>query len=116
MAGVASLEAMHAWRSTASPIAGRAVVVARWRNLGKEPLVLRGVRGRRTLVELNLSPVSNRSAARFWYGDGAALLRNGLKYSRCMLCGSGTYAASGDGGGCVCGGVCVCVWLCVWWL
>ncbi len=43
MAGVTSLSALY--RSSAPPIADRAVVVARWRGGGQEPLVLRGKRG-----------------------------------------------------------------------
>ncbi len=62
-------------------------------------LVLRGTRGGRTLVELNFWPVSSRVASPGWTGDGAQLLRNGLKYSRCMPCAAGTYAAAGAGGG-----------------
>jgi hypothetical protein len=94
--GVASFSAQLAYRSTAPVIAGRAVVVARWG--GGEPLVLRGMRGARTLVELNCYPVSN-NARDGWTGDGANLLRNALKYSRCMLCTAGTFAAAGNWGG-----------------
>ncbi len=91
MAGVASL-AVQDGRSTAPVIAGRgAVVVARWRGGGQEPLVVRGARGNRTLVELNIFPPVCTT------GDGVALLRNALKYSRCMPCGAGTYAAAGAG-------------------
>ena len=90
MAGVTSLFSPNAYRSTAPTIAGHAVVVARWRGGGQEPLVLRGTRGNRTLVELNFFP-----ASWVWFGDGAALLRNALKYSRCMPCGPGTFAEAG---------------------
>jgi hypothetical protein len=96
MYGVASLSALNTWRST-PVVAGRGVVVARWRNGGQEPLMLRGMRGNRTLVELNIFPVSISAYSFGWTGDGAALLRNGLKYSRCMPCGAGTYAIAGDG-------------------
>ncbi len=101
MAGVASLAAPFAIRSTAPVVAGRGVVVARWG--GGEPLVLRGARGNRTLVELNFWPVSSSGPnpdgyLYGWNGSGAALLRNALKYSRCMLCGPGTFAAAGAGG------------------
>ena len=95
MAGVASLAATHAYRSTAPVIAGRGVVVARWGGGGREPLVLRGQRGNRTLVELNFLPVSSNFFSAWWTGDGALLLRNALKYSRCMPCGPGTFAAAG---------------------
>ncbi len=91
MAGVTSLSAEVALHGAAPPIAGRSVVVARWRGGGNEPLVLRGTRGNRTLVELNFWPVSGG-----WTGDGAALLRNAVKYSRCILRGT---AGAGDGGG-----------------
>ncbi len=100
MAGVASLAASYAWRSTAGVVAGRgAVVVARWRGGGREPLVVRGARGDRTLVELNFFPASSSGWPLGWTGDGAALMRNGLKFSRCMPCGKGTYAAAGEDGG-----------------
>ncbi len=98
MSGVTSLAATSAWRSTAGVAAGReATVVARWG--GGAPLVLRGARGDRTLVELNFYPPSGSAYPGGWTGDGAALLRNGLKYSRCMPCGKGTYAAAGGDGG-----------------
>jgi hypothetical protein len=99
MAGVASLNATMAFRSTAPVISGRGVVVARWRNGGREPLVVRGTKGSRTLVELNLWPVSRSGYSGGWTGDGALLLRNALKYSRCMPCGPGTFAAAGTAGG-----------------
>ena len=95
MTGVASLAATDAYRSTAPVVAGRGVVVARWRGGGREPLVLRGRRGNRTLVELNFHPMSSNFFSSWWTGDGALLLRNALKYSRCMLCGPGTFAAAG---------------------
>jgi hypothetical protein len=90
MAGVASFDSSPATRSTSPPIAGRAVVVARWRGGGEEPLVLRGTRGNRTLVELNFWPLPG-----VWTGDGAPLMRNALKFSRCMLCAKGTYGVAG---------------------
>ncbi len=79
--------------------------MARWGGGGQEPLVVRGRRGSRTLVELNFWPVSSSVASDWWTGDGALLLRNGLKYSRCMACGMGTYTGlggegtGGEGGG-----------------
>jgi hypothetical protein len=96
MAGVASIWAASAYRSTASVVAGRGVVVARWSNGGQEPLVLRGTKGTRTLVEINLYPVSSSIAWDFWSGDVGNLLKNGLKFSRCMPCGMGTYADAGE--------------------
>jgi hypothetical protein len=93
MTGVASFTAASAVQSHASVVAGRGVVVARWLSGG--PLVLRGTRGNRTLVELNFFPVSSRLAWWCWNGDGGALLRNALKFSQCMPCGMGTYASAG---------------------
>jgi hypothetical protein len=98
MAGVASLSAGEAYRSTAPVISGRGVVVARWRGGGQEPLVTRGTRGNRTLVELNFYPPSSSARSPLWSGDGAALMRNAIKYSRCMLCEPGTFAAAGGEG------------------
>lgn len=94
MAGVTSLSAVQAWRSSAPVVAGRAVVVARWST--GEPLVLRGTRGGRTLVELNLHLVSSAWRWDQWTGDGALLMRNALKYSRCMPSG-GSFAVSSGG-------------------
>jgi hypothetical protein len=95
MAGVASLSATAAYRSTAPLIAGRAVEVARWRS-SAAPLVLRGMRGNRTLVELNFIPTPWSFAENgYWVGDGASLMRNALKYSRCLPCGKGTYSGAG---------------------
>jgi hypothetical protein len=101
MTGVASFSAEAAWRSTANVVAGRGVVVARWRN-GNQPLVLRGTRGGRTLVELNFYPLSTRARWNLWTGDGGMLLRNALKYSRCKPCGMGTYVVAGGEEGCRC--------------
>jgi hypothetical protein len=95
MVGVASFNASYSPRSTAPVIEGSGVVVARWSGGGQEPLVVRGERGNRTLVELNFFPVSAREWPRFWTGNGAALLRNALKHSRCVVCGPGTFAAAG---------------------
>lgn len=73
-------------------ISGRGIVVARWRGGGQEPL---GMRGGRTLVELNMFPVSSRLSSDYWTGDAAALLRNALKYSLCMPCTPGTFVCLG---------------------
>ena len=102
MADVASLNATNALRSTASVVAGRGVVVARWAGGGQEPLVLRGTRGNRTLVEFNFWLLSSSVDSSWWTGDGGALLRNGLKYSRCIPCGMGTYTVDGEEGGSLC--------------
>ncbi len=106
MLGVGALSSTTAYFSTAPMLFGRAVVVARWRGDGQEPLILRGTRGNRTLVELNFYPPSSSAHPDLWNGDGALLLRNGLKYSRCMRCGKGTYADAGDGKGRAC--ACTC--------
>jgi hypothetical protein len=94
MTGVSSF-ASQGYCSTAPIISGRAVVVATWS--GGQPLVLRGQRGNRTLVELNFYPASKASDYLGWTGDGAALLRNALKYSRCMpvQCKPGEFMGAG---------------------
>jgi hypothetical protein len=103
LADVHSLAASFSLRSTAPAVGDRAVVVARWRGGRQEPLVLRGQRRSRTLVELNIFPVPSAGSGwpdgwwpGGWTGDGAALLRNALKFSRCMLCGPGTYSPTGE--------------------
>jgi hypothetical protein len=96
MNGVTFLSALQAYRSTAPVIGGRGVVVAQWQGGGREPLVVRGVRGSRTLVELGLYPPSDQSMSGYWTGNGAALMRNALKYSRCIFCGGpGTVLPAG---------------------
>jgi hypothetical protein len=97
--GFNSFAATEASRSTAPVISGRGVVVARWSGGGQEPLVVRGARGVRTLVELNFYPPSSSASSSYWTGNGVALLRNALKYSRCilespMLCGPGLFQVS----------------------
>jgi hypothetical protein len=91
--GVASLASGLAcqWRSTAPIISNRTVVVMRWRGGGGEPIVMRGVRGNRTLVELNFYP-----DPKVWDRDGAVLLRNALKFSRCITCTPGTFSSAGE--------------------
>ncbi len=93
MQGVGSFGASAMLRSKNAVAAG-AIVVA-WYNTG-EPLVLRGTKGGRTLVELNFSP---RSGDWTPGGDGAKLVRNALKYSTCkqavVECQPGTYATAG---------------------
>ena len=68
-------------QSTASIIGGRALVVAKWQ--GGAPFVLRGARGNRTLVELNFYPGLYEHFDQ-WAEDAARLMRNALKYSRCI--------------------------------
>ena len=94
LTGVTSFSASQSYRSTAPIVSGRGVVVARWRG-GMQPLLLRGARGNRTLVELNFAPASSRAYSQLWTGDGAALMRNALKFSRCIFCGNEDCALSG---------------------
>jgi hypothetical protein len=95
--GVTSLTAISAWRSTA-PIVNKGIVVAKWKGGSMEPLVVRGTRRNRTLVELNFFPPPRNevNAPWSWIGDGDALLRNALKFSRCKICQPGTFAAAGE--------------------
>ena len=88
LAGVNSFSAYLGDKTTASIING-GVVVAKW--MSGPPLVVRGTRSRRSLVELTFFAPSNDAMWGYWSGDGAVLMRNALKYSRCMLCGPGTY-------------------------
>ena len=95
LTGVTSISGTQAFRSTATVVNG-GVVVAKWNGGSKEPMILRGARGNRAIVELNLFPVSS-SVNAIWLtraGSLATLLRNALKYSRCMLCSPGTYSPS----------------------
>jgi hypothetical protein len=92
---VHTIAALLAYRSTA-PVVNSGVVVAQWGGSGREPLVVRGVRGNRTLVELNFFPASSSVNPALWSGDGAVLMRNALKYSRCMPCKAGTYSVVGE--------------------
>ena len=78
MTGVASFSADAAWRSTANVVAGRGVVVARWRN-GNQPLVLRGTRGGRTLVELNFYPLSTKARLNLWTGASCCTTRSSTR-------------------------------------
>jgi hypothetical protein len=95
LTGVVSLSALLAYRST-SPVINGGVVVAQWGGGGQEPLVVRGVRGNRTLVQLNFFPASASVDPALWTGDGAALMRNALKYSRCMQCRAGAISFAGE--------------------
>jgi hypothetical protein len=61
------------------------VVVAKWS--GGTPFLVRGVRGGRTLVELTFY-AAYVTGGWGWTGDGMLLIRNALKYSRCMLSSS----------------------------
>jgi hypothetical protein len=98
--GVASFSAAFAYRSTAAVVSDRGIVVAMWSTGVPDPLVVRGVRGDRSLVELNFFPVSMGAYSAGWTGDGAALLRNALKYSRCIYgllsCGPGNFSVAGE--------------------
>jgi hypothetical protein len=94
MYGVVSFTSPDHILGTGSVING-GVVVARYLGGGQEPLVVRGTRGDRTLVELNFDPVSSSGWPGGWQGDGAKLIRNALKYSRCMRNGTGISSTAG---------------------
>ena len=93
MAGVASLTALSAERSTGAVING-GIVIAEWASNGR-PLVVRGAKAGRPLVALNMAPVSASESGGGWIGDGANLMRNTLLYSSCVPCAAGTFAAAG---------------------
>ena len=93
MAGVASISATQAYRSTGAVINGGAVV-AQWASNGR-PLVVRGTRAGRPLVAVNMFPPSSNAEGGFWAGDGAVLMRNALLYSACAPCAAGTFATAG---------------------
>ncbi len=86
LTGLASFSTLTYW-STAPVVSSVGVVVVRWQN--GLPLVLRGARGERTLVELNFWPSPTNQD---W---AAGLMLNAIKYSRCKLCAPGTFAAAG---------------------
>ena len=96
MKDVRNFAATNAFQSTAALISGRGQAVAFWKQ-SQYPLVVWGTKGNRTLVELNFFPVTSAVNDWFsgWTGDGAQLMRNALKFSRCMPCHSGTYAPAG---------------------
>jgi hypothetical protein len=94
MAGVASLAASSAVRSTGEVING-GVVVARWASNGR-PLVVRGTKAGRPLVALNMWPASSSVAGNLWTGDGAQLMRNTLLYSACGRCSFADTGARGE--------------------
>jgi hypothetical protein len=82
LTGVSSFTASPWGDRTIAPVINDGVVVARWR--GGTPLLVRGVRGGRTLVELTFY-AAYVTGGWGWTGDGIVLIRNALKYSRCML-------------------------------
>ncbi len=83
------------WKGIWTPI-NNATTVAKWSRSG-QPLILRGTRGKRTLVELNLYPPSQSSYPNGgWVGSGASIMRNALLYSRCVACDAGSYAPNGE--------------------
>ncbi len=82
LTGVASFSASPSGDRTVAPVVNSGVVVAQWRS--GSPFVVRGVRGGRTLVELTFY-AAYVTGGRGWTGDGMVLIRNALKYSRCML-------------------------------
>ena len=90
--GFVSLSAR--WQGTGVVI-NNAVTVASW-VYSKRPLILRGSRGNRTLVELNFYPPSSASYNEGWIGSGAVIIRNALWFSRCAACSIGSYSPNGN--------------------
>ena len=77
VAGVATLSATAAYRSSGGVING-GIVVAQWKS-GK-PLIVRGVVKGRNRADLNMFPPSGTVRNDLWMGDGAAILKNALIY------------------------------------
>ncbi len=74
---VVSLTAGSAYRNNGAPVNG-GIVVARWSD--GTPLVVRGTKNGRDLVELNFYPPSVDSRGDFWPGSGTELMRNALLF------------------------------------
>ena len=92
--GVSSLSFGAAVRSMGAVING-GVVVAQWAGNGRE-LLVRGTKAGRSLVALNMYPVSSNAAGPYgWTGDGAQLISNALLYSTCIPCTAGSFASAG---------------------
>ena len=77
VAGVKTLTATAAYRSTGAPIHG-GVVVAEWG--GGATLSVRGVKNGVTYAALNMYPPSSTARTDFWAGDGATIMKNALAY------------------------------------
>jgi hypothetical protein len=97
LAGVSTFSATTAFRGTGGAAPG-AVVVATWAD--GTPLVLRGAKGGRPRVELNMWPTSSPTYSGAWIGDGTRLMSNALLYKTVVTCHaivgtSGATCASG---------------------
>jgi len=77
VAGVSTLTATAAFRSTGA-VANGGVVVAEWGD-GK-PLIVAGTKNGAKRAELNLYPPSSAARSDFWTGDGATIMKNALLY------------------------------------
>ncbi len=78
VAGVSTLSAQQAYRSSGAAING-GVVVAKWQS--GEPLIVRGTVKGRNRVDINMQPPSSDGAGQDgWTGDGAQIMRNALLY------------------------------------
>jgi len=77
LAGVVSLTATSAFRSSGGVVNG-GVIVAKWGS--GAPLIVRGTRNGRNRVDLNMFPPSSAASPPFWVGSGAAILSNALLY------------------------------------
>ncbi len=80
-------------KTVASSVINGGVVVAEWSS--GSPLVLRGVRGNRTLVEITFY-AAYLTSGWGWAGDGVAMVRNALKFSRCIGCRPKSYVLAGQ--------------------
>lgn len=77
VANVSKLTATAAFRSSGTAING-GTVVAKWG--GGKPLIVRGVKNNRNIVELNFYPPSSKIRNDFWVGDGFQIIRNALYF------------------------------------
>jgi len=76
-AGVSSLTATSAYRSSGAVVNG-GVTVIEWGD--GAPLVVRGSKNGMPRVELNFFPPSSAVRASFWVGSGEIIMRNALEY------------------------------------
>ncbi len=77
VAGVTTLTASQGLKSTGTVVNG-GVVVAEWGS--GAPLIVRGLKDGRPLVELNMYPPSGAVFSSLWVGDGATIMKNALLY------------------------------------
>jgi hypothetical protein len=80
-------------KTVASSVINGGVVVAEWGS--GSPLVVRGVRGNRTLVEITFY-AAYLASGWGWTGDGVAMVYNALKFSRCIASRPGSYVLAGE--------------------